>query len=332
MVFACVFVGVTGALRGLSGGYATLAATVFLNGLVRALVPVNTAKGIATWFRGRGLGMASGILGMGMGVGLTLASMISATYLSPLLGGWRNVLYLYGAISAAMGIFWMLSSPGSPGDGAEGPTPAPARPPFWQTLRELARIRGIWLVSLTIMLRQGAIMGLTGYLPLYLRGRGWADSAADNTVAIFYLASALFVIPLCVLSDRVGSRKAFLVAAVVITVTSLGLIPFVDGAIVWLLMGLTGIFMDSFMSLTSTMVLEMKGVSLLNAGTAVGIVFTIGPLGGVFAPPVGNSLDRVHSGLSFAFWAALAAMSMVTIALTRETGWRKSRRAGKQTT
>ena len=330
MVFACVFIGITGALRGLSGSYATLAATVFLNGLVRAVVPVNTTKGLATWFRGRGLGLASGIMGMGMGIGLTLGSMISATYLSPLLGGWRNVLYFYGAISAAMGIFWAFSPREEP---AAAPTGAvPARPPLGGALRKLLRLRGIWLISLTIMLRQGAISGLVGYMPLFLRGRGWSGSSADDSVAIFYLFSALAVIPLCVLSDRIGGRKAIVLAAIGTTVVAVGLMPFVNGAIVWLLMGLTGMFMDSFMALSSTMVLETDGVGLLNSGSAVGIVFTIAPIGSAFAPPIGNSLDRINAGLPFAFWAALAAMSIVTMALTRDTGWRKSRYAGKLTT
>jgi len=331
MIFACVFVGVTGALRGLSGCYATLAATVFLNGLVRSVVPVNITKGIANWFRGDRLGFASGIMGLGMGVGLMLGSMISATYLSPLLGGWRNVLYFYGAISAAMGIFWVFSPREEPSAGPAVPSAAPARPPLGQALRELLRRRGIWLISLTIMLRQGAISGLTGYMALYLRDRGWTDASADDTLGIFYLVSALSVIPLCTLSDRIGSRKAILFAAAGTTVVSLGLLPFVDGAIVWLLMGLTGMFMDSFMALSSTMLLETEGVGPLNSGTAVGIVFTIAPLGSVFAPPVGNGLSRFNAALPFAFWAALAAASIVTMALTRETGRRRSRSAGKLT-
>ncbi len=331
MIFACVFVGITGALRGLSGSYATLAATVFLNGLVRSLVPVNITKGIANWFRGDKLGLASGVMGMGMGLGLMLGSMISATYLSPLLGGWRNVLYFYGAVSAAMGIFWAFSPREAPAD-AHPAGPALATPPRWQALRQLLRNRGIWLLSVSIMLRQGAISGLTGYMALYLRGRGWAEASADNTLSVFYLVSAISVIPLCTLSDRIGSRKTILFAAAGVTVVSLGLMPLVDGAIIWVLMGLTGMFMDSFMGLTSAMALETKGVSLINSGTAVGIVFTIAPLGSVFAPPIGNGLGELHPAAPFAFWGALAAASIITIALTHETGWRRARVAAKVTT
>src|SRR3989304_119530 len=68
----CILVGVTGALRGLSNSFLTLAITVFLNGVVRLVVPVNVTKTVGMWFRGPKMGMAMGISAMGMGLGLTL--------------------------------------------------------------------------------------------------------------------------------------------------------------------------------------------------------------------------------------------------------------------
>ena len=108
---SCLFVGVTGALRGLSYSFLTLSITVFINGIARMIVPISITKTIGMWFTGRNLGMAMGISAMGMGFGLMLGPLISATLLSPLLGGWRGVMALYGAISVVMVL--LLSIPAS---------------------------------------------------------------------------------------------------------------------------------------------------------------------------------------------------------------------------
>ena len=44
---------------------------------------------------------------LGMGLGFLLGSFLAATFLSPLLGGWRNVLLLYGGVSV---VFSLLCS------------------------------------------------------------------------------------------------------------------------------------------------------------------------------------------------------------------------------
>ena len=94
------------------------------------------------------------------------------------------------------------------------------------------------------MFRMGCIMGMTGYLPLYLREQGWTAASADGTLASFYATSTICVILLASLSDRLGSRKVILFPALLVTLICLSLLPFVEGNIIWLLMILAGIFMD----------------------------------------------------------------------------------------
>ena len=167
-------------------------------------------------------------------------------------------------------------------------------------------------------------MGMSGYLPLYLRNRGWVDAAADNTLSVFYGVSTVCVVPLSFLSDRIGSRKAILYPALVVTIICLGLLPIVDGAVVWIFMVMAGVFMDSFMSLTSTMILETEGVGPVYSGMALGIAFTIIHIGSVGSPPLGNSLaDIISPGAPFVFWAGLTAIALVILFFVRETG-RKS--------
>ncbi len=317
----CILVGITGASRGLSNSFLTLAVTVFINGIVRLIIPINLTKTVGLWFKGPNLGIAMGISAMGMGLGLMLGPMISATILSPWLGGWRNVMYLYGAISVIVGIIWFLFGRAPPQ--VESTTGYPSAEPFRQTLLRLFRIKPLWLLGFLLLFRSSGIMGMTGYLPLYLRGEGWPAAGADGTLATFYAVSTICVVPLSLLSDRLGSRKAILFPALIVTFICMSLIPVVNSFTIWALIALSGVFMDGFMAITSTMLLETEGVGPVYSGTALGIVFTIAQIGSVISPPLGNSFARINPGLPFIFWAVLSGIALVTLAFIKETGRRK---------
>jgi MFS family permease len=324
IAISCLLVGVTGALRGLSNGFFMLTALVFANGLVRAIIPINITKTTAVWFRGRNLGMANGVGAMGMGLGLMLGPAVSASIMSPLLGGWRKVMFLYGALSVAVAVLWFIFGKAPSHDNS--PEQAVGTP-VGKALPQLLRNKGVWLVGLVLLFRSAGINGMTGYLPIYLVGQGWSEASAGTTLAVFYAVSTSAVILISTLSDRIGSRKAILIPGLVVMTASLALLPVVSSPGVWLMMAVSGLFMDSFMSIVITMLVETEGVGFQHAGLALGIVFTIAPLGSAIAAPVGNSLARFGAGVPFFFWSGLSVIALVAIFFTRETGWRNRTRA-----
>ncbi len=318
---SCLLIGMTGALRGLSDSFLTLTVTVFLLGIVRTIVTINVTKTVGIWFKGRKLGMANGVISMGMGIGLMLGPMISATVLSPLLGDWRNVLFLYGALSVAISVLWFLF--GREPRRVETTNGYSGAVQIRQALSKLIHLKALWLLGITLAFRMGCIMGITGYLPLYLRELGWSASNADGTLAAFYAVSTMGVIPLSLLSDRLGSRKAILFPALMVTFIAIGLLPVVEGVAIWIIMILAGIFMDGFMAMIITMVMETDGVDPAYAGTALGMVFTIAQIAGVVSPPIGNSFANINIGSPFLFWAILSIGALVTLIFSKETGWRR---------
>ena len=313
----CMLVGLAGALRGLANDFVTLAATVFLLGLLSPVVTMNVFKICGNWFSRRQLGLANGVLSMGMALGFLVGSMISATLLSPWLGGWRNVLFLYGVIALALSLPWYMtrSVPGEVGSSA-GETSKSLRKTVWH----VARIKKVWLLGLIILGISGCIQGALGYLPLYLRGLGWPAVSADGASATFHTTSLIFVIPIALWSDRLGSRKKVLMATVLFIITGIGLLSIVDGIMVWVAVGLAGLVRDGFMGVFTTMLIETEGVGATYAGTAMGLVAAFSGLGSLVAPPLGNSLARVAPSLPFIFWAALAVMSFFGLYMTKEGG------------
>ena len=316
---ACLLGGIVGAMRGLSNGFASLVAISFLLGLLISMVPIGLTKASYIWFPSRQLGLASGVLRTGSGIGSAISSMISATYLSPLLGGWRNVLFLYGAISVVLGIIWILTIKETQyARKTESETKVPVR----QAISRVLHIRDVWLLGLTLFAYVGGMRAIAGYLPVYLRNRGWMAIHADGALTAFNLVGTAGAIPLALVSDRVGRRKAVLVPAASIAIVCAGLLPIVSNAFVWAVVIALGVFFSAYIAITITMCLETEGVGAAHSGMAVGLLYTLQRVGHFMAPPVGNSLASINLGMPFVFWASLFVFGLLILILVKETGWR----------
>jgi MFS family permease len=316
LYWACLLVGPAGALRGLANGLATLAAASFVFGLMAQVVMLNLNKACGFWFPQRQFGLANGAIAMGAALGFMVSSMISATILSPWLGGWRHVLFFYGAIAMVMSIPWYLSRP-APGDagvsvGQKGLIS------IRQTIAHVAQVRNVWLLGLVLMGIGSCVDGTLGYLPLYLLGLGWPAVAADGALSTFNALSMIFVIPIALWSDKVASRKNVLMAAALMTIVGVGLLSVVSGKAVWGAVAVAGFVRDGFMAVLVTILIENEGVGARYAGAAGGLLMAVSGMGRLIAPPLGNSLARIAPSLPFAFWACLAVAGFLVLLLVRD--------------
>ncbi len=309
LAFGCLTAGLAGALRGLAVGFTSLAATVVLFGLATTMVPMGVHKTCGVWFTGKRLGLANGVVAVGMALGFLLGSMFSATVLSPLLGGWRNVLFLYGAISLVISFLWFLTrtKPAEVGQ-ASGDS---GTVPFRRAVSRVVRIKQVWVIALVVLGVGGCYQGMLGYLPLYLREIGWEAASADGALAAFHGISMMATIPITLLSDRLGIRKPILFIAALMAVIGVGLLSVVSGPLVWVAVLIAGMVRDGFMAVYVTMVIETERVGAAYTGTALGLIYTLGRLGNVFSPPVGNSFASFGLNVPFMFWAAWAAVALI---------------------
>jgi MFS family permease len=316
LMISCLLVGLTGALRGVATGFASLAGTVFLLGMFLPFITMNTLKTCGTWFPRRQLGLASGVLSMGMALGFLVSSMFSATVLSPWLDGWRHVLFFYGGIAVALSLPWLFSRPLPVAErGAQHTTGTPS---LRQSMAHISRIRNIWLFGLTILGVGGCVQGALGYLPLYLRGLGWPAANADGALAAFHTISMICVIPIAFASDKLGSRKKVLVAAGLMIALGVGFLSIAGGAIVWVAVCMAGMVRDGFMAVFMTAIIETEEVGVRYAGTATGMVMIFGGIGSLLAPPLGNSLALIAPGFPFVFWAALTGLGFFGLLAAKE--------------
>ena len=132
--------GIFGGLRGWAFNFLSLIVLNTLLGGVTMLVTLAGFKTAGVWFSRRQLGMANGILSIGMAGGFLVGSLVSATWLSPWLGGWRNVFVFYAALSLLLIVPWSLTrSPRS----SSGPmaAAAPQAASMRESLAAVGRLR-----------------------------------------------------------------------------------------------------------------------------------------------------------------------------------------------
>ena len=302
LVALCLATGIFGAMRGFAFDFWSLFLTSFLFGMVQPILPMNFVKLNREWFASGQLGLASGVMSAGFATGLMLGSRLSATVLSPLLGGWRAVLLFLGICAIILAIVWAVLHPPMESGSAK-------RPDLKQiiaNLRHVAGYRELWVIALAVFGVLGLMRGLVGYVPTYLREIGWEAVNADTALTIFFLASLIGVVPISHFSDRLGNRR--LVMAFGTTTMAIGTcLMFFAGDSFWMVMlamAIAGFCFDSFMALQGASITEVEGLNMAMVGSALGFGGVWQNLGSTITPPIGNTLSTLGLNVPFLLWAA----------------------------
>lgn len=305
----CLLVGISGALRGISNGFATLLFFSFLFGVFQPVVPVNLLKINRLWFRKDQLGLASGLMSSGFALGLMLGARLSASVLSPAFGGWQYVLVLLGTATVLLGIFWWVIYP----QNESGLSNKFDIFVLFNQVADVAKFRALWVLGGAGLGITALMRGVVGYVPIYLRDQGWSAVDADSMVAVFFLASLLCVIPLSTVSDRITSRRTVIMFAIFMLTlgTSLLFVIKVSYLNVMVAMILAGCGFDAFMAIQGAMITEVEGIGASSMGAAIGLALTIRNIGPAIGPPVGNAFAAVGVTAPFLVWAAFGCLALV---------------------
>jgi nitrate/nitrite transporter NarK len=311
LIITCILAGLLGASRGLSSSYGILLATIALTGFINPFINLSNIKNASLWFTSEQMGFANGVLSLGMAGGFFAGSFVSANFVAPWLGGWRNTFFFYGLVSLIFCLPWLFSPKMPPlKSTAQRPDKSPN---IWESMKHITTIKNVWLLGLALFCFNGAVQGFLGYLPLYMRNLGWETIRADGLAATFHLASLTFTIPITILSDRLKSRKSIAIGAV--GLTTLGILSFfiLRGQSLWGAVIAAGLARDGIMAILITMTVEVKGVGDTYAGMATGFIFIFASLGALVSPPLGNQFALLAPNLPFIFWGLLCAGAILLL-------------------
>jgi len=158
-------------------------------------------------------------------------------------------------------------------------------------------------------------------LPMYLGSMGWSPASAGGALSVLIGVGVVTVILVPALSDKIGLRKAFVIApALVFAIAVCLLAAFKTTTPLWSMMILTGLAWGPIIAVLFCSLTEQEEVGPVFAGTALGIVGTLGCAGGFIGPVVGNALAATNPAFPFLVFGALAGIFVITYFFARETG------------
>nr|VFJ63578.1 MAG: Nitrate/nitrite transporter NarK [Candidatus Kentron sp. DK] len=279
--------GLFGAARGVAENYRLFVVFLFFFGFLVPFIYQQLYKITAQLFDRERLGVVHGSLQATFGVATGIAFLFSGTLFSRVLGGWQNLFYLLGTCSAILGLVWMMTVRGDGLDARDS-----VCVPRWQVIGKeiyrLMRNRNIRMFSLINFLAFGAWIGASGTLPSLLRdSHGLSAQSANGIMA---LASWSWIIGSLVLPhffDRFRDRRYILVTG--LTVSGLALLVLCaspDSGMLWFWSCLWGFSASILLPVMVPLVFHTPGVDRQSAGTAAGIVFSTGNLGGFVFPMI----------------------------------------------
>jgi cyanate permease len=313
LILTCFLAGILGACRGLADSYLSLVIIILILGAISPIVIMNNIKTIGQWFPGEQIILANGLASMGMALGFFLGSLLSATIFSPLLGGWRNVLILYGLLSGLYCIPWYFthSKETTQDNSTHGSSIA-------SLVQYVIKQKESWLLGLALLGIGGCIQGMLGYIPLYLRNIGWAPIQADGALSVFHTISLISILPIALWARKLGKQKGILIIAASLIALGAAMLAFADGMWVWAAILIAGCVRDAFMAVFITLVISLKNIGSQYAGTATGFTIAVGAIGNAITPPLGNSLAIYWPGAPFLLWGGFAIFGMFCLMMVKE--------------
>ncbi len=322
----CFVIALTNGLRGISGGLVSLSIFMFLCGSAMGLLFPVTPKVAGLFFPPRQLGLAIGISNSGYSVGSILATALGATFLLPLLGSWRNVLFLYSAICVLLGITWfLLTKDAKPTSSTADTDLAKKEISFRKSLGAVLRVKDIWLLALANLGVIGSFVAVLGYLPVYLENIGIPKSTGDTMTSTLWVAGIFGSTILPIISDKIGARKKILIICAGILTLCMYLISISSQAFLWLIIPLIGIVSQTVIALSLALPIEMEKIGPIYGATGIGLLVIGQQLGGFLMPILGGNLAEINQSWPFIFWAIVSLMALLCVFWVKETGHKQKK-------
>jgi len=275
---------------------------------------VVTLSTVARWFRQR-RGLMTGIVKAGTGTGQFLVPLVSSSLIAVV--GWRNT---YAVIGIAVLLVYVVASRlmrRSPeemglkpyGDAGEDSRSGPAS---GLLLSEAVRTSQFWWTCLSYFCVIFCAMTILIHIAPHASDIGMSEGGAAAVVSTIGAVSVVGRMTMGATSDRIGSRKAFLVCFAVLIAALLWL---QIASRAWMLFAFAvvyGFAHGGFYTVLSPTVAELFG--LRAHGAIFGIVYFWGTLGGAVGPVVAGRVFDVRQSYEVAFWL-LVGLALVGLVL-----------------
>ena len=297
LIWEAIFAGA----RALLPSFWWLSATMFCWGISEACIIPNLHKAVGDWFDQAEMGRANGLLIGGPIFGIAIGSMLGASILSPILRGWKGVMWLTGGITLVVLIIWIILAK------EQQLTVPPKKVSLLKGLKVVFKIKNIWLLAIIESCIIGGYLSWIGMFPDILVSREVSPGVAGLYTSILTWTVLVTTIIGTYTSDRLGIRKPFMWPLLIVAGVSFSLQGFFIGAPLVYILVLTGLVSGTAVGLPRAIALETEGVRPQLGGSAIGLMFTLNRLGALTWPILMGALMD-YTGL---YWTPLVLVGLL---------------------
>jgi cyanate permease len=314
LVVGALIIALSGFLRTQADGFWTLFLSVSLFGLGGPIVSIGLPKLVADWFASSDRGLASGIYITGPALGSVLVLSATHALVLPLTGSWRVTIALYALVALIVAILWIVLGRDSPASSSERDRAGPVRS-AWREVAVQPAVWGVIIVGFSAFL---ASHGLRSWLPQILETRGMSPAIPGVLASLPALTGVLGSILILRLAARgAGNRRRATLALLAVTGACVAALSFVDGWLLMLVIALEGFCAMAIQPLMLNIMMEMPGVGPRRMGTAAGIFFAVGEVGGTLGPVLLGLLVDVTGSFTPGLLAMAAIMWVMLLPALR---------------
>jgi AAHS family 3-hydroxyphenylpropionic acid transporter len=312
--FGLLLMAFSGTLRGLAEGYGQLLASMLLFGVAVGVTRPNLPRALSQWFPPNRLGMVNGLAAGGGALGAALSMAFSVSFFGPLVGGWRNVVFVLGIISFFLAVSWAVLIR----ERSSGEPSTPDMTEVMNGFKLVLRSKPVWILSIAAFLLFGHTGSWVSHFPGFFEYKHHMSSAAaGHMVSITLFAGVFAAIFLPTLSDRLGSRKP----AILLACVAGGLCNMLQGSflgpVLIVILVIMPFGVGTISPLMMTIPFELKELPRSVAGAAIGMIFTFQNIGLFLYPVFSGKLIDLFTPNYYPFFVA----QMMTFAVTFLLVW-----------
>jgi len=295
-------------LRGTAADSSSLLAFTFIYGLGLGLSFPNLPKLVSAWVPREKAGVATGMFTTGVMTGVALPLAITMSLVFPITNTFQGVFFIWSIPPIIATIFWWILVREPERDSIHGEPASVEKTP----LRQILGNKNLWMVAIILLLENFFFYNWSGWSPMLMMLKGATPELAGLITSVITWVGIPTVFLMPRLAYKLDLRKPFLwVPSIVTAFLAWGAIH-IDLSMVWLFMVLVGIATTT--RYTTLLALPVELSPKEGAGTASGLVLSVGYAGGIIGPLVGGRILDITGSLDLSL-LILSGVSIAMVAL-----------------
>ena len=263
-------------LRGFSINFISLLLSVGLFSFGGPIASSGSPKLVATWFKEKDRGIASGIYATGPVIGNAIAFASAPIIAINIFNNWRGVSIIYGIILIIVLMIWLLFAKNKPNNEPEISIQK-------VSYRELIKINTVKIIMFLSIIFFFISHSLGAWAPSILIDKNFSITNAGYITSISTIISLISLIFITSVFKKGKRKNAIIYILLISSVASLGIAFFSGFKLIFSIFLIFSV-KRSLMPLSTLILMEHKDIGPQKIGTAAGMFFASAEIGGFSGP------------------------------------------------